>query len=185
MVRLWLLWKSGCTRSPPCYLQKLCIEKSWKKDLLETDFINKIVEKSHYYCPLNKVAKSLTFLLEIGWTVIDARLEKSFGKAKSTSTRRHRKDNHRQGKSPLRRSSVDLKDLVGAFNRREQFVELSPNTVALIDRQEFAQQWGDLAEQEIVSEGISLKKNQFGLLQPFLDQPCREGCGKRLPAYLN
>ena len=151
------------------------IEKSWEKDLLETDFIKKIVEKSHFYCPLDKVAKSLTFLLEIGWSVIDANGRKvlrqkqvdfdidATDKAIIVKAKAHYGDHE-----------VDLKDLMGAFNRREHFVELSPNTVALIDRQEFAQQWGDLAEQEIVSEGISLKKNQFGLLQPFLEQPCRE-----------
>ena len=151
------------------------VEKSWEKDLLETDFIKKIVEKSHFYCPLDTVATRLTFLLEIGWTVIDASARKvvrqgrvdfdidATDKAIIVKAKAHYGDHE-----------VDLKDLVGAFNRREHFVELSPNTVALIDRQEFAQQWGDLAEQEIVSEGISLKKNQFGLLQPFLEQPCRE-----------
>ncbi len=153
-------------------------EKNWEKDLLETDFIKKTVEKSHFYCPLDKVAKSLTFLLEIGWTVLDAVGRRVLREKKTdfdidvsdkkiiVRTKMHYGDH-----------DVDLKDLVGAFNRRESFVEISPQTVALIDRDAFSEQWGDLAEQEIVSEGILLKKNQMGILQSFLDRdnlPVRE-----------
>lgn len=151
------------------------IEKSWEKDLLETDFIKKTVEMSHYYCPLDKVAKSLTFLMEIGWSIIDAHGRKVL-KKKSADV-----DIDTAGGTLIVKAKihygeheVDLKDLIGAFNRREHFVELSPNTTALIDRQEFSEEWGDLTEQEIVSEGISLKKNQMGLLGSFLEQPCRE-----------
>ena len=46
-------------------------EANWEKDLLETDFIKKTVEQSHYYCPMDRVAKSLTFLLEVGWVIYD------------------------------------------------------------------------------------------------------------------
>ena len=46
-------------------------EANWEKDLLETDFIKKNVGSSHYYCPLDRVPKSLTFLLEIGWHIQD------------------------------------------------------------------------------------------------------------------
>src|SRR5581483_11101820 len=150
-------------------------EKSWEKDLLETDFIKKTVEMSHFYCPLDKVAKSLTFLMEIGWTVVDAHGRKVM-KKKSVD---FDIDTTREAilvkaKINYGDHEVDLKDLVGAFNRREHFVELSANTVALIDRQEFSEHWGDLAEQEIVSKGISLKKNHMGLLGSFLEQPCRE-----------
>lgn len=155
--------------------RNLDMEKSWEKDLLETDFIKKIVEKSHYYCPLDKVAKSLTFLLEIGWTVVDASGRRVL-RQKDVDFDIEATDKTIIVKAKVHygEHEVDLKDLVGAFNRREHFVELSSNTVALIDRQEFTDQWGDLTQQEIVTEGISLKKNQIGLLQPFLEQPCRE-----------
>jgi hypothetical protein len=146
-------------------------EKGWEKDLMETDFIKKTVEQSHFYCPLDKVAKSLTFLLEIGWGVIDARgrtvlrqrqvdFDADIAAEKITVRAKVRYDQH----------EVDLKDLVGAFNRREHFVELSARAVALIDRYELSEQFGDLMEQEVTSEGISLKKNRFGILQGLLDQ---------------
>lgn len=146
-------------------------EKMWERDLLETDFIPKIVDQSHYYCPLDKVAKSLTFLLEIGWTIIDARgrrvlrqkqvdFDASISDEKIIVRTRVHYDEHQ----------VDLKDLVGAFNRRDHFVELSANSVALLDRDSFSAQWGDFAEQEITSDGICLKKNRFGLLLPLLEE---------------
>jgi SNF2 family DNA or RNA helicase len=146
-------------------------EKGWEKDLLETDFIKKRVERSHFYCPLDKVFKSLTFLLEIGWPVIDAsgkrvlrqqqiELNADIFNQKITVRAKIRYGEH----------DANLEDLFGAFNRREHFVDLSATEVALIDRQEFSEQWGDLAEQEITDEGISFKKNRFGLLESFLTQ---------------
>jgi SNF2 family DNA or RNA helicase len=147
-------------------------EKNWEKDLLETDFIKKLVEHSHYYCPLDKVTKSLTFLLEIGWTILDAHSRKvlrqkktefdaHFSEEKITIRAKVHYDNHR----------VDLKDLVGAFNREEHFVDLSSQAVALLDRESFSQEWGDFAEQEVTREGIQLRKNRFGLLGQLLEQP--------------
>ncbi len=117
------------------------------------------------------MAKSLTFLLEIGWTVIDAlgrrvvrQRQVDFDADAGEKTIVVRARAHYE------EHQVDLSRLVGAFNRREHFVELSPKAVALIDREAFAQTWGDLTEQEITSEGISLKKNQFGLLHSFLEK---------------
>ena len=146
-------------------------EKMFERDLFETDFKPKIVDQSHYYCPLDKVAKSLTFLLEVGWTIVDARGRKvvrqkkvdfdaEIGPQTITLKAKMHYDDHR----------VDLKDMVGAFNRRENFVELSQNSVALLDRENFSAQWGDFAEEEITSEGIVLKKNRFGMLQSLFEE---------------
>ncbi len=157
-------------------------EKGWEKDLLETDFIKKIVDQSHFYCPLDKVAKSLTFLLEIGWEVIDAQGRKVL-RQKGVDFDAELTDSHIIMKTKVCYDAhqVDLKDLVGAFNRREHFVELSPKTVALIDPVEFQEQWGDLTDQEITSEGITLKKNQLGLLQPFLEKlPIKEDLKEKI-----
>lgn len=146
-------------------------EKGWEKDLLETDFSKKVVERSHYYCPLDKVAKSLTFLLEIGWGIIDNNGRKvlrqkhvDFGAALSQDTITVRAKVHYQD------HEADVKDLIGAFNRRERFVELSANSVALIDPDEFAEQFGDFTEEEVTSEGIKLKPNRCGLLQSLFEQ---------------
>ncbi len=159
-------------------------EKGWENDLLETNFIRKCVEKSHYYCPLDKVAKSLTFLLEIGWTILDQNGRKVL-RQKSVDFDAEVSDRKIlvRAKAQYDEHQVDLKDLVGAFNRREHFVELSVHAVALIDRDEFSKDWGDLAEQEITSEGIAIKKNHFGLLEPLLrreDLPLREDLQQKI-----
>ena len=153
------------------FWRKRDVEKGWERDLLETDFTPKIVDQSHYYCTLNKVAKSLTFLLEIGWAIIDSRgrrvlrqkrvdFDADIAQEQIIVRAKVHYDEHR----------VDLKDLCGAFNRRETFVELSSESVALLDRENFSAQWGDFAEQEITTEGIALKKNRFGMLLPLFEE---------------
>jgi SNF2 family DNA or RNA helicase len=142
-------------------------EKGWEKDLLETNFLKKQMEKSHYYCPLDKVAKSLTFLLEIGWTIFDASGRKVLRQKKAELDAQFSEDQIEvRAKIYYDEHEADLKDLVGAFNRREHFVALSANTVALIDPEKFSQEWGDFVE-----EGVQIKKAQIGLLSQLLDKP--------------
>src|SRR5579871_5846489 len=104
--------------------RNLTSEKNWEKDLLETDFIKKIIERSHYYCPLDKVAKSLTFLLEIGWTIFDVQGRKVV-RQKKTELDAHFLEEKIivRAKVHYEEHQADLKDLVGAFNRHETFVE--------------------------------------------------------------
>jgi SNF2 family DNA or RNA helicase len=146
-------------------------EKSWEKDLLETGFEKKRVDRSHYYCPMDRVAKSLTFLLEIGWSVIDAQGRKVVRQKSAEFDAEFSKDQIVvRVKMKYGDHQADLKDLVGAFNRQEHFVSLSPHAVALLDRDAFIQEWGDFTSQEVTSEGIVLRKNQMGVLQPLLEK---------------
>lgn len=151
-------------------------EKKEELDLLETDFMKKRVEESHYYCPLDKVAKSLTFLLEVGWRVVDA---KGRFVVRQTALTLNPEMSATQillkGKVQYQEHEADLKDLVGAFNRREHFVQLSSSSVALIDREEWISQGLDFTEQEIVAEGVVLKKNEFGVLVPLLKHLPKQG----------
>jgi SNF2 family DNA or RNA helicase len=146
-------------------------EKSWEKDFLETDFISKIVDMTHYYCPLDKVAKSLTFLLEIGWKIVD-HLGRNVVRQKGSAVHidMHQETLLVRGKVRYEEHEADLTDLMGAFNRREQFLKLDPSTVALIDRTQVEQEWGELAGQEIVAQGIAFKKNQVGLLSSLMQK---------------
>jgi superfamily II DNA or RNA helicase len=166
--------------------RNLPTEKSWEKDLLETGFLKKTVGSSHYYCPLDKVTKSLTFLLEIGWHVFDATGKKICRQKKVELDAAMTAEKILvRGKVHYGEHLVDLKDLVGAFNRREQFVELSTKEVALIDREEFGSNWEELCKEEITEEGIAVKKNRFGLLDSLFEQHphfCREGLKEKLTA---
>ena len=77
-------------------------EKNWKKDLLETDFISKKVDDSYYYCPLDRVARSLTFLMEIGWKIFDhqgRRVVRQKGKLSANGDAE--RENPRERQSPV------------------------------------------------------------------------------------
>ncbi len=147
------------------------VEKEWERDLLETDFVKKIVGESHYFCPMDKVAKSLTFLLEVGWTVLDARGRRVCrGQGEEIQA-------ELQGQTLYLRSQVryedheaNLKDLMGAFNRREHFVELSADAIGLIDRTSFEKQWGDFCEEEMVSDALAIPRHRMGLMEGLVQE---------------
>ncbi|MGE5196725.1 MAG: DEAD/DEAH box helicase [Anaerolineae bacterium] len=151
-------------------------EKAWEKDLLETDFIKKIVGTSHYYCPMDKVSKSLTFLLEIGWRIIDHE-----GRSVERQTCQDIDLMLQEGgclvcaKLRYGEHQADITQVLGAFNRRERFVQLSPSTIGLLDHEALQTQWGELIDEEIVQKsdgmtGIRIKKSHFGLLSDFLER---------------
>lgn len=139
------------------------IERLWEKDLLETDFIKKTVGDSHYYCPLDKVAKSLSFLLEIGWPILDAR---GMRLVKQTTTELALESGDKtllvKGKVSYENHTADLKNVIGAFNRKERFVDLTEGFVGLIDPEPYFE---DLAKEEFVSNGITIKKSGFGIIE--------------------
>ena len=59
-----------------------------------------------------------------------------------------------KGKVQYDEHEADISDLMGAFNRREQFLELSSSSVALIDRTE----WNDLGGEGSLLKGLPSKK---------------------------
>lgn len=142
-------------------------EKGWERDFLETDFIYKPMEGSSYFCPLDKVGKSLTFLLEIGWKIQDAKGRCVFRLIKEELFLEE-KSNHLllRGKMDYGSHVANVQDVIGAFNRREQFVLLSSDSVGLID-DSIEKRWGDLQEEEIVQDGIIVPKHRMGLLHAF------------------
>ncbi|MBA3604096.1 MAG: DEAD/DEAH box helicase [Parachlamydiaceae bacterium] len=153
--------------------RQLPSERQWEKDLLETDFTQKMAGKSHYYCPVDCVAKSLTFLMEIGWPIEDCqgnsicRLTNSEFQILSECESFIIK-----GKIRYEDHDVDLKDVVGAFNRRERFVQLSGNRVGLLPKGLDSFGLNGLAEEgEIVQDGIRLHRNRLGALSELFDSP--------------
>jgi len=147
------------------------LEKSWEKDLLETGFQKKIVGSSHYYCPLDQVTKTLTFLLDLGWKIIDGKGRQVF---RYTSTDLQvslvNEDIITRGKLSYEDHEVDLQNVVGAFNRRDRFVELSPYAVGLMDSIQIENDLGDLTDAESCKDGLKLKKHQAGLLDSLLEK---------------
>ncbi len=141
-------------------------EKAWEKDLLETEFIRKPMDNSQYYCPLDKVTKSLLFLLEIGWNIQDWKRKKI---VRYTDMDLSLQD---EGQAVAVRGTInfeafkaDLTSVAGAFNRRERFVQLGVDAVGLIPEHfETAGFDNLLAESEIVSDKLSLKRVAYGTL---------------------
>jgi superfamily II DNA or RNA helicase len=109
-------------------------ENGWEKDLLETGFRAKIVDASHYYCPMDQVAKSLSFLLDIGWKIRDfsGRQVIRQGEAK-LCLEEEKKSLTLRGKVLFGQHELDIKDVAGAFQRREQFLELSSGMSGLLE----------------------------------------------------
>lgn len=141
-------------------------ELGWEKDLLETDFIQKIVGRSHYYCPLNKVAKSLAFLLELGWQIIDYKGNRVIQQSGTSVTLTSQQESILiKGKVKYDTFEADLTEVVGSFNRKERFVELGSGVVGLLpDSLEQSGLTGIPEEGEIVSGGIKMSKNRIGSL---------------------
>jgi SNF2 family DNA or RNA helicase len=144
-------------------------ELFWEKDLLETDFIRKTVGATRYYCPLDKVVKTLTFLLDIGWTIIDSQGKKVVRQGASELQSLAQNDCILvKGRVQYGQHAADVQNVVGAFNRREKFVDLSAAEVGLL---EFPPEWAALADEEIVAEGISVKRHHVGFLEGLLELP--------------
>lgn len=143
-------------------------EKNWEKDLLETDFIKKISANAEYYCPLDKTAKSLTFLLELGWTIFD-----HLGRQviQQSHCNLHFDDFAQHiaitGSIHYDTFSANIKEVIGVFNKREHFVQLNSTTVGLLSFDSALPEIKNVAEEgEWVNETLQIKKSQFGLLDP-------------------
>lgn len=145
------------------------VEKAFETDLLETDFIKKQMGNSHYYCPLDKVAKSLTFLLEIGWKIVDFKgsvvvrhtdFDLSF---KNTVNSIEAK-----GRINYASHTVNLSDVAGAFNRRDRFIEIGQGVVGLMP-DSFEHLTPLIETAEIASDHLSLKKQHLGAISDLFE----------------
>lgn len=137
-------------------------EKAWEKDLLETGFILKIVGKSHYYCPMDQVGKSLTFLLELGWTIEDWQGRKVVRQTDQNLKIVEEKEwVEVKGKLRFEEFETDLRSVIGAFNRREKFIELGQGVVGLLPEK--------IPGDGVLKEDLKLPKNRLGSLEKIID----------------
>ncbi len=127
---------------------------------------------SHYYCPMDKIASSLSFLLDIGWKILDVkgrRVMKTSGSDLALFS--DAKGVALKGSIRYGDHKVDVQDVVGSFGRRDRFVEISPQTVGLLDSSSDYEGLQDLEEMEKISEGCLIKPKQWGLLESFMNRP--------------
>jgi superfamily II DNA or RNA helicase len=141
-------------------------ERAWEKDLLETGFQKKISYDAHYYCPTDKIAKSLTFLLEIGWKILDHTGKKIVRMTnRDLTVSLEREALIVKGRFAFADYTADLSDVIGAFERKERFLNLSENHVGWLEEECVSQGLEDLVHAERVVEGRRLNKAHFGVLE--------------------
>lgn len=142
-------------------------EKQWERDLLESDFQKKQVGDSHYFCPLERVSKALTFLLEVGWTILDTKGRQVVRETGVTSEIQSEKGWVRvRGAVRYGEHETDLSAVVGAFNRRDRFVELEGDRVGLLTE---SSKVASLAEAEVTDDGLRLRRCHLGRLDDWLE----------------
>ena len=142
-------------------------EKEWESDLLETDFIKKKVDLSHYFCPLDKVGHTLSFLLELGWKILDYKGREVVGDGKlQLSTITDPIHVTIKGKITFDKGEAPLSSLISAYQKENTFVSLDTNTVGLISKDPHII---NLAKEgELVTEGIRLRVNKIGAYSDLL-----------------
>ena len=142
-------------------------EKAWEKDLLETDFYSKNMGTSHYHCPMDKVAKSLTFLMEIGWRVFDVQNREVLLQKKNVDIvlQEDKKELLVRGKVSYDNYAANISDVVGSFNKRERFVLLSDSAVGLIDPAPLS----NIIELEatLKEDALCVDRRSFGVFSDF------------------
>lgn len=167
---LWMDYGKGkllAYHDPIVGQRDVLAEKNWEKDLLETGFIKKQVGESHYYCPLDQVAKSLSFLLEIGWTIQDHQRKKvTLLKDVKLEAYAQSQDIIVRGKLKFDHYEADLAQVAGAFNKRERFVQMGSETVGLLPDKWEKEDFSSLFEEgEIFTEGLKFKKHHIGSIE--------------------
>lgn len=138
-------------------------EKHWENDLLETGYLKKQVASSSYYCAMDKVGKSLSFLLEMGWKILDAKNRQVLletGRQLEVEAAPHA--SKWKGRITFGAYEADLDKVTSAFNRREKFIELGEGAVGWLQEDLLLQALAE--EGEIVQGGIKLPLYKAGSL---------------------
>lgn len=141
-------------------------EKYWEKDLLETAFQKKVVGGSHYYCPIDKIAQNLIFLLEMGWKIVDHQKRKVVASSAPTYSLSMVEEQFKlEGALQFEGEGVDLKKIGAHLKKQSLFLELSSGTVGLLDKRVFPKEILDFLDEE---QG-SVDKRNFALLEPIFN----------------
>ncbi|MGR3973016.1 MAG: DEAD/DEAH box helicase [Candidatus Rhabdochlamydia sp.] len=144
-------------------------EKLWENDLLETQFYKKRVGNSFYFCPLDQVSSAISFLLDLGWNIIDYQGKKVVRHLLTTV------EAISMDEAILLRGTLNFKDHVinieevqGSFKKHTRWLDLSPSHTALLD---LPPAYELLSTGEKVKGGLRFHKHDMGLLQEIAPLP--------------
>ncbi|MBA3957822.1 MAG: DEAD/DEAH box helicase [Parachlamydiaceae bacterium] len=174
-AQLWMDYGNSCLPLHDVLAKKgqHTAELAWERDLLETAFIKKTVGSSHYYCPLDQVAKALTFLLELGWRLQDWQGNRIVRYTSSSLALSSTPQSIQvRGKITFETFETDLTYVSGAFNRKERFVQLGSGVTGLVpDHWETASLNQMMEEGELVSGSLQIPRRQIGTLADLFESP--------------
>lgn len=142
------------------HVRNIPYEKGLEKDLLESNFIKK---GSGYFCPLDKLTESLSFLLEVGFKIINAE-GKNLLKETSRQLNADCTGNKIliSGKLNFGSYQVDLVEAVSSHTQRGRFVALNEYSIGLLENMQEVS--SIVFEGEFVQNQIQLNKQNLGSL---------------------
>ncbi len=135
-------------------------EKSFERDLLETAFSFKLMDHSHYYCPVDQVKTALAFLIELAWTVLDKEgRELSLQTGQEVLISTHQEQIKIEGFVQFDDLQYPITKALDACRAQEHFIPLMNGKVGLLTNE---------ALQPLSLLGTSIKRSQFACLKPIL-----------------
>jgi superfamily II DNA or RNA helicase len=157
--------------------RKRDVEDIWKKDLLDSGYVEKKIGISHFYCPTDKVAETLLFLLQIGWEVRDFRGNQVKCVTKvDISLELERNQVAVKGRVKFGISEISISDIAAAVKKRDAFVQLTQGVVGLISKELLKKDIACFFEGEICTDRILIKKHQLVKMQDVLDSEISIHC---------
>jgi superfamily II DNA or RNA helicase len=165
-ANLWLTYPDGKKRP----FHDIAItasekERYWERDLLETDFIKKSDGKAHYYCPMDGVVKSLSFLLEMGWEIFDATGKRLLHHTSNDIALQLDDDAViAHGGITYHEYDATVSEVAQAFRRKENFIRLGIDAIGLLP-DTLTHQDLSLLEEGVPHEGtLQIPKSTIGLI---------------------
>lgn len=141
-------------------------EEAFEKDLVETGYQRKLVEDAHFYCSVEKVIENLTFLIEVGWQVIDSQGRRVLLQTQCEIFSQQELGRIQiKGRLSFGDASAPLSSLLNSSAQRRAWIDLGNNRVGLLTDTRLIDQVPQLlSEGELTSEGISLPTQSISTL---------------------
>lgn len=151
-------------------------ERGFIQDLLELDFIEKLVTKSRFYCPIEKAAKNLLFLDQIGWKIFDKEARRLFfSYHKEVAIQSNQETIQIEGKLKFDQFQLTFKELKEQYKKQRSIFILSNKTAVWLDKLPYEELFFDEST-TVVEEKLVIKKSSIGLLaKNIVDIPSIQG----------
>lgn len=158
-------------------------EKLWEDDLLETDFVRKDMGNSHYYCPMDQVAKSLLFLMEIGWKILDFKNREVILQGNvHFSLKMDEEECIFNGGVSFGEEEIGIKELASAAKKKSFLLELDQNRVGLLDWRKLPKE--ELSSSEFSEDEVRIPKRSVSLFKNLVDQAKKDQATEEFLARL-